>query len=116
MRGRHERTVTFDPKRHKDRTDWARVRALTDADIAAAVAADPDAAPLSSEASWLRHGVVVLPDPKVPISIRIERAVLEWFKAQGPRYQTRMHAVLKSYALAHGAGKKSAGRKRAKSG
>jgi uncharacterized protein (DUF4415 family) len=100
-----ERTVVFDPKKHKSKTDWARVRALTDADIAAAVAADPDAAPLSTEASWLHRGVLVLPDPKVPISIRIERAVLEWFKAQGPRYQTRMNAVLKSYAAAHGAGK-----------
>ena len=99
-----ERTVEFDPKKHKSKTDWARVRALTDADIARAVAAYPDAAPLLSEASSLRHGVVVLPDPKVPISIRIERAVLDWFKAQGPRYQTRMNAVLKSYATAHGAG------------
>ena len=109
-----ERTVRYDPKKHKDRTDWARVRALTDDDIAAAVAADPDAAPLHSEAWLLRNSVLILPDPKVPTSIRLERGAVDWFKAQGPRYQTRMNAVLKSYAVAHGAGRKKTDKKRTK--
>lgn len=43
--------------------------------------------------------------PTVPISIRIGRAVLDRSKARGPRYQTRMNAVLRSYAATHGAGK-----------
>ena len=33
----------------ESRTDWARVDAMTDADIARAVAADPDAAPLLTD-------------------------------------------------------------------
>ena len=33
----------------KSRTDWARVEAMTDADIARAVAEDPDAAPLLTD-------------------------------------------------------------------
>jgi uncharacterized protein (DUF4415 family) len=41
--------------------------------------------------------VVVTPPPKEAISIRIDRDVLEWFRNQGPRYQTRMNAVLRSY-------------------
>ena len=34
---------------------------------------------------------------KMLLSLRIDRDVLEWFRAQGPGYQTRMHAVLRAY-------------------
>jgi uncharacterized protein (DUF4415 family) len=34
---------------------------------------------------------------KTPISLRVDPEVLEFFKAQGPRYQTRMNAVLRAY-------------------
>ena len=34
---------------------------------------------------------------KTSISLRVEADVLEWFKAQGPGYQTRINAVLRAY-------------------
>ena len=34
---------------------------------------------------------------KTSISLRVDAEVLEWFKAQGPGYQTRINAVLKAY-------------------
>lgn len=34
---------------------------------------------------------------KTSISLRVDADVLEWFKAQGPGYQTRINAVLKAY-------------------
>ncbi len=34
---------------------------------------------------------------KVLLSLRIDHDVLEWFRAQGPGYQTRMNAVLRAY-------------------
>lgn len=40
---------------------------------------------------------VVEPVAKQPISLRVDTDVLDWFKAQGPRYQSRMNAVLRSY-------------------
>jgi uncharacterized protein (DUF4415 family) len=42
-----------------------------------------------------------VPTPKVPVSVRLDRDVLEWFKAQGPRYQSRINAVLRAFMLAH---------------
>ena len=84
----------------RGRTNWARVDALTDRQIAAAIRADGDAAPLLDEA-WFRSARMVLPEPKVPISIRVDRETLAWFRAQGPRYQARMNAVLRAYARAH---------------
>jgi uncharacterized protein (DUF4415 family) len=34
---------------------------------------------------------------KMSISLRVDADVLEWFKAQGPGYQTRINAVLKAF-------------------
>lgn len=31
------------------------------------------------------------------ISLRVDADVLDWFKTQGPRYQSRLNAVLRSY-------------------
>jgi uncharacterized protein (DUF4415 family) len=35
--------------------------------------------------------------PKTSIALRVDNDVLEWFKAQGPGYQTRMNAVLRAF-------------------
>ena len=34
---------------------------------------------------------------KTSISLRVDASVLNWFKAQGPGYQTRINAVLKAF-------------------
>jgi len=83
----------------KGKTDWARVEALSDEDIERAIAEDPDAAPILDE-EWFKNAELVLPEPKAPISIRVDRDVLDWFKGQGPGYQSRMNAVLKAYMQA----------------
>lgn len=43
---------------------------------------------------------IVHPVPKRPISLRVDEDVLRWFKQQGPRYQSRMNAVLRAYMAA----------------
>ena len=40
---------------------------------------------------------VVVPGPKKAISLRVDQDVLDWFRETGPRYQTRMNAVLRTY-------------------
>jgi uncharacterized protein (DUF4415 family) len=40
---------------------------------------------------------VVEPIGKQPISLRVDSDVLGWFKEQGPKYQSRINAVLRSY-------------------
>jgi uncharacterized protein (DUF4415 family) len=81
-----------------DRTDWARVDALTDAQIETAVQDDPDAAPIL-DAAWFASATLVMPRPKEQISIRLDRDVLEHFR-QYPRYQTRINAILRA-AMEH---------------
>jgi uncharacterized protein (DUF4415 family) len=34
---------------------------------------------------------------KAAISLRLDEEVLEWFRTQGPGYQTRMNTVLRAY-------------------
>jgi uncharacterized protein (DUF4415 family) len=99
-----ERIVRYTPgvsRPRRGKTDWARVEdALTDEEIEQASKNDPDAAPLLDE-EWFRTATLVMPERKVPIALRVDREVVDWFKAQGSRYQTRMNAVLKAYMKAH---------------
>lgn len=38
---------------------------------------------------------------KALLSLRIDSDVVEWFKAQGSGYQSRMNALLRAYMEAH---------------
>lgn len=51
-------------------------------------------------AGFFETAVLVDPVPKQPISLRVDEDVLAWFKAQGPRYQSRMNGVLRAYMVA----------------
>ena len=37
------------------------------------------------------------PQPKEQVTLRLDRDVLEWFRARGRGYQTRINAVLRAY-------------------
>jgi uncharacterized protein (DUF4415 family) len=51
-------------------------------------------------ADFFAAAAIVHPTPKQPISLRVDEDVLKWFKAQGPRYQSRINAVLRAYMAA----------------
>jgi uncharacterized protein (DUF4415 family) len=44
----------------------------------------------------VRRGLKPVP-PKASIALRVDADVPEWFKAQGPGYQTRINAVLRAF-------------------
>jgi uncharacterized protein (DUF4415 family) len=69
-----------------------------DAQIARAIAADPDAAPdLSRPISGNVHriGRPLKADPKVSVTLRFDRDVIERFRSKGPGWQSRINAVLR---------------------
>jgi uncharacterized protein (DUF4415 family) len=82
----------------RPQTDWARVDALTDEDIEAAIRDDPDAAPELDD-DWFATATLVMPEAKEQISIRLDRDVLAHFRKH-PRYQTRINAILRA-AMEH---------------
>lgn len=44
----------------------------------------------------VRRGLKPVPTKEL-ISLRIDQDVIEWFKAQGPGYQTRINSVLRAF-------------------
>jgi uncharacterized protein (DUF4415 family) len=92
-----------DPRRGK--TDLERLRKLTDADIDASIAGDPDWE--FDDFDW-SEAVLVIPPKKKAISIRLDEDVLDYFKQEGSGYQRRMNAVLRSYMQQKRKGKKRA--------
>ena len=80
--------------RHGDYSDLVRVRALTDADVDAAIASDPDEAGMQID--WA-NAVVSAPVRKRVTTIRLDADVLDYFKRQGRGYQTKINAVLRHF-------------------
>ena len=78
----------------KSRTDWARLRAT-------GVPGKPSAEHPEADVNHIVRGMVrrgLQPLPfKASISLRVDQDVLEWFKAQGPGYQTRINTVLRAF-------------------
>jgi uncharacterized protein (DUF4415 family) len=77
----------------RGRADLSRLRGLTDAAIRRT--SPPELADLPAD--FWAEATLVVPGPKRAISLRVDEDVLEWFKRAGPRYQSRMNAVLRSY-------------------
>lgn len=60
-------------------------------------------------ADFWESATLVQPVSKKPISLRVDADVLAWFRKQGPRYQSRMNAVLRAYMSAVGTRRRSKG-------
>ena len=92
--------------RRKGKTDWARFDAMTDKEVEASIANDPEWAEFKN-IDW-SNAVLVIPAKKKAISIRVDEDVLDFFKKDGEGYQRRMNAVLRSYMEQKKKPKKSA--------
>jgi uncharacterized protein (DUF4415 family) len=78
----------------------ARIDAMTDEEITAAALSDPDNPPTTDE-EWARarrgRPQMAVEDRKVLLSLRLDREVVEQFRATGPGWQTRMGEVLAAH-------------------
>lgn len=92
-RTKNGRTVSLTAEEARERaTGQGPIRARSDEEIERAASEDEDA-PLLTEAQ-LASGHVVETPGKVAVSLRIDRAVLEAYKATGRGWQTRMNDAL----------------------
>ena len=87
----------------RGRANLRQLRRATERDIADT--SPPELANLPAD-FWATADIV-WPGPKEAISLRVDQDVLEWFRAQGPRYQSRMNAVLRSYVAQVKRGRRS---------
>jgi uncharacterized protein (DUF4415 family) len=79
-------------KQGKTRSDWAAAEATSNAEVERL--AHEDDGPLPE--GWESTVEIGPPEPARPVNIRLDAAVLRWFKARGPGYQTRINAVLRA--------------------
>ena len=96
MSGKQTRTGLRDDPLSRGRADLHRLRGMDESEITRT--SPPELADLPHD--FWDDAVVVPPPRKEAISLRVDQDVLEWFRGQGPRYQTRMNAVLRSYMTA----------------
>jgi uncharacterized protein (DUF4415 family) len=95
MSGRSTRKRTPEARQRpsRGRADLSRLRKATDAEIRRTSPAGLSNLP----AGFWDEAEVVTPTSKRAVSIRLDEDVLDWFRRSGPRYQTRMNAVLRMY-------------------
>jgi uncharacterized protein (DUF4415 family) len=79
-------------------TDWERLDALEDEDID--LSDVPEITPEMFAKAVVRRGLKPAPKKK-RVTIRLDDDVLEWFRAQGEGYQTRINSLLRAYMEAH---------------
>jgi uncharacterized protein (DUF4415 family) len=78
----------------KSKTDWSR---LLSNEMPAQTSKDhPEGEVKHIVRGIVRRGLEPV-SAKASISLRLDQDVLEWFKAQGPGYQTRINSVLRAF-------------------
>lgn len=81
------------------KTDWPRLKAMTEVEIARNALNDPEAQP--TDGVFWADAQIILPPKKVLISIRLDADVLQWFKNKDIPYQTFINGVLRNYMEHH---------------
>lgn len=76
------------------KTDWAGLKKASTTPKASKEHPEADVGHIVR--GVVRRGLQPLPS-KASISLRVDQDVLEWFKAQGPGYQTRINTVLRAF-------------------
>jgi uncharacterized protein (DUF4415 family) len=77
-------------------TDWERLSTMDEKDF------DLSESPELGK-DFFANATLRMPEPKKAVSLRIDPDVLEWYKTNGPGYQTRINAVLRMYMQAKSA-------------
>ena len=86
-------------ERGEDHSDWARVDAMTEEELEAAIASDPDWADIPHD--WYEHARPHYPESmRKQVSLRIDPDLLAWFKRQGPGYRQRINSALRAFVEA----------------
>ena len=78
-------------RRGESRTNWEKVRAQTDEELEASIDHEEEGV-----VDWSTT-TVTIPRPKVSFTMRYDPEILDWFRKQGPGYQTKINAVLRTY-------------------
>ena len=104
-------------KKGKSKTDWAKVDAMTDEEISKGIAVDPDTYELTDEEfTKLKSASEIMPKivkaykrtrgaqkapTKESITIRLDAAVVDFFKSRGKGWQVKINDALLDFVNSH---------------
>ncbi len=81
--------------RGEDRTDWDYVQRMSPEEVEESVNTEEEGFfDLSKGYPGLPSGIG---QPKKQLTVRLDQDIIDWFRAQGKGYQTRMNAVLRQF-------------------
>jgi uncharacterized protein (DUF4415 family) len=80
------------------RTNWDRLRGTGEDEIDTSDI--PELTPQQFARAVVRRGLAPVRS-KAQVTLRIDQDVLNWFREQGPGYQTKINALLRAYMDAH---------------
>lgn len=82
----------------KDHTDYQRLASMTDEDID--FSDIPEMTSAMFARAVLRRDFKPIPRKK-QLTLRVDSDVVDWYKEQGPGYQTRINSLLRAYMKEH---------------
>ena len=83
--------------KHLGKTDWARLKAMTEEEIEAAALSDPDNLPMDVDSPEFWKGLVAVDGRRNLTRLNLDPDILDWFRGQGQGYTRQINAVLRSY-------------------
>jgi uncharacterized protein (DUF4415 family) len=79
--------------RGESKTDWKQAKSMPQAEVERLADEEDGVLP----EGWESTAMVGLPPGKKDVHMRLDADVLDWFKARGKGYQTRINAVLRAF-------------------
>jgi uncharacterized protein (DUF4415 family) len=85
-------------RRGESQTNWEKFDSITEEELEASIDWEEE-----GRVDWSSEPLELsdILGPKKQITLRLDPSIVDWFKAQGRGYQTRMNAVLRAYVQAH---------------
>ena len=77
------------------RTDWARLKAMTEEEIEANALSDPDNPPIDMSDFWERG--VAVDGARNLTRLNLDPDILDWFQGRGADFRQQIGAVLQAY-------------------
>ena len=81
----------MEPSKVKGKTNWKKLQSTRKARPA------PSQKNVNEARAFWSNADVVIPEGKTRLTVRFDTDLVEWFKNHGPKYQTRMNAVLRQF-------------------
>lgn len=83
------------------KTDWARLKAMTEEEIEANALSDPDNPPIDVDSPAFRQRSAMFYYPRGLVRLNIDPDILAWFRQHGTDFRQQIGTALQDYMQTH---------------